>query len=131
MNLNALRGVRQFAEKLSAGPIKDANIRKAFLLPKGLEESRTSVMPKERRKCDFTNWKMVLKRPEKEVESNVVVFETELHATKPEIKQYLEKIYGLNVLKVNTAIQMGKFKRAQTNKLTRKLCANHRILQAA
>jgi ribosomal protein L23 len=35
---------------------------------------------------------------------------TELTATKPEIKQYIEKVYGLNVLRVNTLVQMGKLK---------------------
>lgn len=67
-------------------------------------------MPKEKRVIDFLNWKMQFKKPHNEVDPNVLVAITELQATKPEIKQYIEKVYGLNVLRVNTLIQMGKFK---------------------
>ena len=67
-------------------------------------------MPKERRVEDFLNWRLHLKKPKNEVEPNVLVAVTELKATKPEIKQYVEKVYGLSVLRVNTLIQMGKFK---------------------
>ncbi len=130
MNLNALRGIKKFANTLAAGPITDPVLRNKFLLPKGLEVSKTSVMPKERRQVDFLNWKMILKRPEKQVESNVVVFETELFATKPEIKQYLEKVYGFNVLKVNTVITMGKIKCRTTHSQRRKHHhSNPRLLQ--
>lgn len=52
-----------------------------------------------------------MKRPGKKVDPNVCVFETELFATKPEIKQYLEKVYNLKVLKVNTLITNGKIKK--------------------
>ena len=67
-------------------------------------------MPKEKRTIDFLNWKMQFKKPHNEVDPNVLVAVTEINATKPEIKQYIEKVYGLSVLRVNTLVQMGKFK---------------------
>ena len=67
-------------------------------------------MPKERRVEDFLNWKMQFKKPSNKVSPKVLVALTDLKATKPEIKQYIEKVYGLNVLNVKTLIQMGKFK---------------------
>lgn len=59
---------------------------------------------------------MNLKRPGIEVDTNVCVFETELNATKPEIKQYLEKIYGLNPIAVNTLRTNGKIKMTMSRK---------------
>lgn len=67
-------------------------------------------MPKERRVIDFLNWKLQFKKPKNEVDPNVLTVITELKATKPEIKQYIEKVYGLEVLRVNTLVQMGKLK---------------------
>lgn len=83
-------------------------------------------MPKEKRVEDFLNWKMHFKKPSNEVDPNVLVANTELRATKPEIKQYIEKVYGLNVLRVNTLIQMGKFKNGSNRS---KHSANHRKIQ--
>lgn len=67
-------------------------------------------MPKERRVLNFLNWKLNFKKPYSPQEENVLTVVTELKATKPEIKQYIEKVYGLKVHRVNTLIQMGKFK---------------------
>lgn len=75
-----------------------------------MQATKTSVMPKEKRSIDFLNWKLNFKKPRNEVDPNVLVATTELTATKPEIKQYIEKVYGLNVLRVNTLVQMGKLK---------------------
>lgn len=67
-------------------------------------------MPKERRTLNFLNWKLHFKKPHNEQPESVLTVITEMKATKPEIKQYIEKVYGLKVLRVNTLIQMGKFK---------------------
>ena len=56
------------------------------------------------------NWKLHFKKPHNSQPDSVLTVLTEMHATKPEIKQYIEKIYGLKVLRVNTLVQMGKFK---------------------
>lgn len=39
---------------------------------------------------------------------NWLTFEVKLDATKPEIKEALQRLYGVDVLKVNTLIQKGK-----------------------
>ncbi len=53
---------------------------------------------------------MTLHRVNKQVDEDILTFKTDPKMTKPEIKQYLEKLYGLNVQKVNTLIRMGKIK---------------------
>lgn len=67
-------------------------------------------MPKERRETNFLNWKLNFKKPQNVQEENILTVITEQKATKPELKQYIEKVYGLKVHRVNTLIQMGKFK---------------------
>ena len=44
-------------------------------------------------------------------DGNWLSFEVLLDATKPEIKAALQRLYGVDVLKVNTLIQKGKTKR--------------------
>lgn len=117
MNRVGLRGARKFQEML-AGNTKASQeaMRDYYLNPFGLKVSSSnkttmsSAIPKERRQIDFLNWKLNFKKPQNEVEQNVLTVVTEMKATKPEIKQYIEKVYGLNVLRVNTLIQMGKLK---------------------
>ena len=71
-------------------------------------------MPKPQRTVDFLNWKMVVRRPGKDVPTNVLTVETEMMATKPEIAQYMKKLYGSPVLKVNTLRTIGKIKKTRT-----------------
>jgi large subunit ribosomal protein L23 len=44
-------------------------------------------------------------------ESNQVVFKVRLDATKPQIKDAIEKLFGVKVLAVNTLTRKGKTKR--------------------
>ena len=53
----------------------------------------------------------MLKRPGKEVNDNILVFKVNERISKPELKQYLEKVYNINVEKINTVRYMGKVKR--------------------
>ena len=69
---------------------------------------------------DFARTTMTLHRVSKEVEEDVLTFKTDPKMTKPEIKQYLEKIYGLNVERLNTLVRMGKIK-YDTQKVMSKL----------
>lgn len=62
-----------------------------YLLPKGLVRKRIPTAPKERRVRNFLDWKMTMKRTNVPLEPNWGLFEVDQHATKPEIKQYLEK----------------------------------------
>ncbi|KAM3140229.1 hypothetical protein pb186bvf_007585 [Paramecium bursaria] len=87
-----------------------SNLRQYFLNPKGIIIPK----PKEYQKIQFIDWGLTLHRPEKKVEKNVVTFKLKPYKyslQKPEIKQYLEKIYGLNVTKVHTLNYMGKIAR--------------------
>ncbi|MEI7806346.1 MAG: 50S ribosomal protein L23 [Hyphomicrobiales bacterium] len=43
-------------------------------------------------------------------EHNKVVFEVAGHATKPQIKEAVEKLFDVKVLRVNTLVRMGKYK---------------------
>ena len=43
-------------------------------------------------------------------EHNKVVFEVASHATKPQIKEAVEKLFDVKVLRVNTLVRMGKYK---------------------
>lgn len=43
------------------------------------------------------------------------VFEVDIHANKTEIKQALEKVFGIKVAKVNTMRTLGKIKRQGKN----------------
>lgn len=44
-------------------------------------------------------------------ENNQVTFRVSLDATKPEIKQAVEQLFGVKVRKVSTLVQQGKTKR--------------------
>jgi large subunit ribosomal protein L23 len=43
-------------------------------------------------------------------EHNKVVFKVSLHATKPQIKEAVEKLFDVKVKQVNTLVRGGKFK---------------------
>jgi large subunit ribosomal protein L23 len=46
-------------------------------------------------------------------ERNQVMFRVAMHATKPQIKEAVEKLFDVKVKKVNTQIRMGKIKAAR------------------
>ena len=58
----------------------------------------------------FVDTTVVLHRVGKTIDENTLAFKTDTKMTKPEIKQYIEKLYGLEVTKVNTLIRMGRIK---------------------
>lgn len=57
-----------------------------------------------------------LQRPNKHVEENVLAFRTHQNVTKPEIRQYFEKLYGIKAKKVDTVRFMGKTYRTHTGR---------------
>jgi ribosomal protein L23 len=87
--------------------------REYFLNPKGLVPKKICTLPREQRNYDFLNWKLTLYRtgPGKETEPNVLTFQIDKRMTKPEVKQYLTKVYDLPVDRVNTAIIHGEIKK--------------------
>ena len=66
---------------------------------------------------------IVLHRVEKELPANQIAFKCDPKLTRPEIKQYLEKIYGLNIVSIKTLNRVGKVRLDQENgsKLTREV----------
>lgn len=65
--------------------------------------------------------KIILRRPGKEVNDNVLTFKADPKLSKPEMKQYLEKLYNLNIEQVNTVRYMGQIKKTKvgTPRLTK------------
>ena len=51
---------------------------------------------------------LVTEKTAKQAEGNWLAFEVAAGATKPEIKTAMERLYGVEVLRVNTLIQKGK-----------------------
>ena len=88
-------------------------LKSHFLNPKGLKAQKLSTLEAPQRNYDFLNWRLDLHRigQNKEVEENVATFRVDLRMTKPEIKQYLEKVYKLEVQRVNTVRIHGKIKK--------------------
>jgi ribosomal protein L23 len=58
--------------------------------------------PKARRYYKFFNQPLFLVRTGSEIEENVLCFRCNPELSKPEIKQYLTKLYGLDVVRVHT-----------------------------
>ena len=81
------------------------------MLPKGLKPTITSRFKKPPTEIDFVSNEMQLQRSPKPYDRNIVCFRTSMELSKPEIKQYLMKIYGLPVQKVDTFNKMGEIKR--------------------
>ena len=82
-----------------------------YMNPKGLKTTITSRFTQPAKEIDFLNENMVLTRSPKPYKKNVVSFRVSPFLSKPEIKQYLGKVYNLPVLKVETANKIGKIKR--------------------
>mmetsp|Transcript_50508 Transcript_50508/g.57932 ORF Transcript_50508/g.57932 Transcript_50508/m.57932 type:complete len:128 (+) Transcript_50508:41-424(+) len=90
---------------------KGAKAVSKWLLPKGYAHRRSSNFPRQREYVPLLDDHMVLHRTDQELEPNVVCFRCKQDMFKPEIKQYLNKVYGLNIEKVHTWNKMGKIKR--------------------
>lgn len=66
-------------------------LKNQYLLPKGLTQKRSWNAPKDRRVRNFLDWKMTMKRTDIDLDPNWGLFEVDHHATKPEIKNYLQQ----------------------------------------
>ena len=88
--------------------------------PKGLKPTVTGSFPKEGEEIDFLSHNVLLYRSPKPYDANVLQFWVDPMMSKPEIKQYLMKVYGLNVQKVHTVNKKGRIVRRQDNTKFRK-----------
>ena len=81
----------------------------------------TSRFAQEAPEVEFLNHEMILARSPKPYDKNKVCFRSNQNLSKPEIKQYLSKVYELPITRVDTVNKMGKLKRdRQTNRKWRK-----------
>ncbi|KRX01844.1 Ribosomal protein L23/L15e core domain [Pseudocohnilembus persalinus] len=87
------------------------NFRDYCLKPYGLEVQKTSNFKHQRPVEKYVNQTLQLYRAEKPLEKNTVAFKVDLNMQKPEIRQYLKKIYGLELEKVHTLRTNGKIRR--------------------
>ena len=79
--------------------------------PKGFKPTITNNFAKPQREIDFVNHEMLLVRSPKDYGKEYASFRMSPFLSKPEIKQYLMKLYNLNVQKVATANKQGKIMR--------------------
>ena len=64
----------------------------------------------------FFNKPLYLVRSGKEIQENEVCFRCKQELTKPEIRQILTKLYGLDVKKVKTWNKMGKIQKSNLSR---------------
>ena len=81
-----------------------------YMNPKGLKPTVTSRFAKPPTEIEFVSHDFMLSRSAKPYQKNQVSFRCSPYLSKPEIKQYLSKVYNLPVQKVDTANKMGTIK---------------------
>lgn len=87
-----------------------------YMNPKGLKYTHTSNFPKIANTIDCPNPKLFMVRSQKIYHHNQIKFMVDKNASKPEIKQFLTKVYNLDVKDVATAILPGEVKRKVTKR---------------
>ena len=78
-----------------------------YLCPGGLKPTITSRFPKPPTEIEFVSHTMTLSRSEKKYNNNTVCFRTNDFLSKPELKQYLKKLYNMPINKIGTARHQG------------------------
>ena len=79
-----------------------------YMNPKGLKPTITSNFRKPQPEIDFVNHEARLMRSPKDYGKEWVSFRMAPFLSKPEIQQYMMKLYNIPVQKVNTALKQGK-----------------------
>ena len=82
-----------------------------YMNPKGLKPTITSRFVKPAKEIDFVNHEVILAKSHKPYDKNQISFRVAPHLSKPEIKQYLAKVYKLPVQRVDTFNKQGELKR--------------------
>jgi large subunit ribosomal protein L23 len=70
----------------------------------------SKTAPKDPRHYDVISETAITEKATAASEHNQVVFKVALAATKPEIKEAIEKLFGVKVKRVNTLVKKGKLK---------------------
>ena len=84
-----------------------------YLCPKGVKPTITSRFEQQKPEIDFVSHEMKLSRTNKDHGTNAVSFRCSPFMSRPEIKQYLEKLYHLPIEEIRTINRQGEIK-AQT-----------------
>jgi ribosomal protein L23 len=87
-----------------------------YMNPKGFKYTYTSNFPKVGQQFDLLNLKCFLVRTDKQYNTNQIKFMVDKNLSKPEIHQFLNKLYGFNIAKIQTAILPGEVKAKMTKK---------------
>ena len=82
-----------------------------YMNPKGLKPTITSHFQKPPQEQEFVNHEVLLMRSPKKIDNDWASFRMSPYLSKPEIKQYLMKLYNLNVQAINTVNVQGKIMR--------------------
>jgi ribosomal protein L23 len=91
-----------------------------YMCPGGLKPTITSRFAKPPTEIEFVSHTMTLSRSEKKYGNNTICFRTNDFLSKPEIKQYFQKLYNLRINRIATARHQGEIKRNHDNTKWRK-----------
>ena len=80
-----------------------------YMNPKGLKPTITSRFKKPATEVEFVNHEMLLMRSNKPYNDKTVCFRHNDFLSKPEIKQYMTKLYGLPIQRIGTFRKQGRF----------------------
>lgn len=98
---------------------EQAKIYSKLFKPLNMNYTVTGNFPKHDVTPDLQDFKMILIRSNKEYKPNQIKFLVDMSYSKPEIKQILMKLYGINPLKISTAIVPGRVKRDVNAKINK------------
>ena len=79
-----------------------------YMNPKGLKPTITSRFKKPPVEIDFVSHTMLLSRSPRPYDDHTVCFRTSPYLSRPEINQYLTKLYKMPINKIDTFNKMGK-----------------------
>ena len=75
--------------------------------PLGIKTTITSRFKTPPKEIDFVNHEVILTRSPKPYDKNIISFKASPYLSKPEITQYLSKVYKLPVKRVDTVNKIG------------------------
>eukprot|EP00826_Nyctotherus_ovalis_P024778 TRINITY_DN19122_c0_g1_i1.p1 TRINITY_DN19122_c0_g1~~TRINITY_DN19122_c0_g1_i1.p1 ORF type:complete len:174 (+),score=34.91 TRINITY_DN19122_c0_g1_i1:116-637(+) len=84
-----------------------------YLNPKGLKPTITSSFPRPQQVFDFANLDICRVIPGKNYGPGILCFRSATNLSKPEVKQFLTKLYNLPVVSVRSTLKQGKVKRSR------------------
>ena len=84
--------------------------------PKGLKPTITSRFKKPQQEIEFVSHSVMLHRSPRPYDENTVCFRVDPFLSRPELKQYLTKLYKLPIQDMKTVNKMGKIMTNYTNR---------------